>query len=102
MEEKIVKKKEFSKKLLIQESILIWIVTLTFIVLAFICVTNDYIGELPWLTTMVAFPWGAYGVSQAAYYHKSTKENTIGGITYETTINNLSYEELDENESQDF
>lgn len=90
------KGKEFSKKLLVQESILIWIITLTFIALAFICVANGYIGELPWLTTMVAFPWGAYGVSQAAYYHKSTKENTVGGITYETAVNSLCYEETEE------
>jgi EamA domain-containing membrane protein RarD len=89
------KQKQFSKKLLVQESILIWIITLTFIALAFICVMNGFIGELPWLTTMVAFPWGAYGVSQAAYYHKSTKENTAGGITYETAVNQLccEYEE---------
>lgn len=92
------KGKEFSKKLLVQESILVWIITLAFIVLAFICVCNGYIGELPWLATMVAFPWGAYGVSQAAYYHKSTKENTVGGITYETAINALSYEESTEEE----
>lgn len=92
------KGKEFSKKLLVQESVLIWIITLTFIVLAFICVANGYIGELPWLTTMVAFPWGAYGVSQAAYYHKSTKENTVGGITYETAVNNLCYDTCEEEE----
>jgi hypothetical protein len=47
---------------------------------------------------MVAFPWGAYGVSQAAYYHKSTKENTVGGITYETAVNNLCYETCEEEE----
>ena len=34
------KKIEFSKALLIQESILIWITTLSFIVLAFYCVMN--------------------------------------------------------------
>ena len=57
------KKKEFSKILLIQESILIWIMTLSFIALAFYCVTNQYFSELPWLAAMVAFPWTAYGAS---------------------------------------
>lgn len=56
-------KKEFSKTLLIQESILIWITTLCFIGLAFYCVIKQYFGELPWLTAMAAFPWSAYGVS---------------------------------------
>ena len=76
--------KEFSKWLLIQESALIWIISIAFIALAYICIANQYFGELPWLTTMVAFPWGAYGVSQAFYYKKAEKENTQGGIKYET------------------
>ena len=46
-----------------------------------------YIGDLPWLTTMVAFPWGAYGVSQAFYYKKSERENTKGGIKYASMMN---------------
>lgn len=57
------KKLEFSKTLLIQESILIWIMTFAFIILAFICIEKQYFGELPWLTAMVGFPWSAYGVS---------------------------------------
>lgn len=80
------KKNEFSKVLLIQESILIWIMTIAFLGLAYICIVNQYFGELPWLATMVAFPWTAYGVSQACYYKKSEKENTKGGIKYDTVI----------------
>ena len=62
------KKLEFSKSLLIQESALIWVITLSFIVLAFVCIFNQYFGELPWLAAMCAFPWTAYGASQAFYY----------------------------------
>ena len=47
------KKKEFSKVLVGQESVLIWIMTLAFIGLAYICIKNQYFGELPWLTAMV-------------------------------------------------
>lgn len=78
------KKLEFSKSLLIQESILIWIITLSFIVLAFICVYNQYFGELPWLTAMVGLPWSAYAVSQHAYYNKAKAENTKDGIKFES------------------
>lgn len=81
-----MKKKEFSKSLLIQESILIWIHTLALLVLAFICVFKGYFGELPWLTAMVALPWTAYGVSQHAYYRKSQAENSKNGIVYETAM----------------
>lgn len=79
-------KREFSKSLLIQESILIWLHTIAMIVLAFICVFKGYYAELPWLTAMVALPWSAYGVSQHAYYKKAQAENTEGGIIYESAF----------------
>ena len=80
------KKTSFSKALLIQESILIWIITITFLVLAFVCIFNGFFGELPWLSVIVAFPWSAYGVSQAYYYKKSMKENTKDGIVYDQAM----------------
>lgn len=83
-------KTEFSKVLLIQESILVWIITLSFIGLSFYCVIKQYFGELPWLVTMVAFPWTAYGVSQGFYYNKSKKENTKNGIKFETAMASLN------------
>lgn len=97
------KKKEFSKSLLTQESILIWIVTLSFIGLAFYCVHNQYFGELPWLAAMCGFPWTAYGVSQACYYRKAEKENMKGGIKYDTTMYDLGFQshEKSEESSQD-
>ena len=73
---------EFSKILLIQESILVWITTIAFIVLAFLSIYTGFIGEFSWLATMVTALWAAYGVSQAFYYKKSMAENTRGGITY--------------------
>lgn len=80
------KQKEYSKTLLIQESILIWFVTLGMMFIALICILRGFTGSLPWLAAMVAFPWTAYGVSQAFYYKKSTKENTEGGIKFEAVM----------------
>ena len=85
-----MKNKEFSKSLLIWETILIWVVTLSFIGLAYICIINQYLGELAWLGAIYAFPWAAYGVSQACYYKKAEKENTKGGIKFESVINGLN------------
>ena len=79
-------KLEFSKILLKQESALIWIMSLSFIILAFYCIHEGFTGSLPWLAAMVGFPWTAYGVSQAMYYRKSMKENTAGGIKYESIM----------------
>lgn len=82
-------KMEFSKKLLVQESALIWIITLSFIVLAFFCVINQYFGELPWLAAMCGFPWTAYATSQGFYLKKSEKENTKGGVKYATVLREI-------------
>lgn len=90
---------EFSKWLLIQESVLIWIITISFIILSFYCVMNQFFGELPWLAAMVGFPWTAYGVSQTFYYKKATAENTEGGIQYQNLIQDLS-NRIDEYEDQ--
>ena len=77
------KKYPFSKVLLIQESILIWLVTLACLVMAFICIFTGSFVELPWITAMVGCPWAAYAITQQAYYKKSTSENTRGGIIYD-------------------
>lgn len=80
-------KKTFSKGLLIQESILIWLITISFIVLAFICVLMGMSAvEIGFLTVLPGVAWAAYGVSQMAYYKKAEKENTKDGIVYETAM----------------
>lgn len=81
-----MKKTEFSKTLLIQESILVWITTLFCLTLSAFCIYNNYLGSLPWISSIIVSAWAAYGVSQAMYYRKSMAENTCGGIKYETVI----------------
>jgi hypothetical protein len=88
-------KPEFSKRLLLQESMLIWIITISFIILAFVCVSNQYFGELPWLAAMCGFPWTAYGASQAFYFRKAEKENIEGGIKYETVMHEYRTNDAD-------
>lgn len=89
-------KKAFSKSLLIQESILIWIITLAFIVLAFFCVFHVFDASFMWLTALPTVAWAAYGVSQAYYYKKSEKENTKNGIIYETAMLEAEEKFIDE------
>lgn len=79
-------KRAFSKVLLIQESALIWVVTIAYITLAFLCVLFQFDAQLPWLSVVPGVAWGAYAVSQAYYYKKSEKENTKNGIIYETAM----------------
>ena len=80
------KKTAFSKVILIQESILIWLLTIAFVGLAYLCVLKGYTGSLPWLSVTLTGAWGAYGVSQAMYYNKAKAENTSGGIVFESAM----------------
>lgn len=84
---------EFSKILLIQESILVWITTIAFIVLAFLSIYTGFIGEFTWLAAMCTALWAAYGVSQAFYYKKAMAENTKGGIKYSLLTHDIEPEE---------
>lgn len=81
------RKTAFSKILLIQESALIWIITISFIILAFLCVLQGMSAvEIGFLTVLPGVAWAAYGASQAFYYKKAEKENTKDGIVYETAM----------------
>jgi hypothetical protein len=80
------KQRSFSKTLLIQETILIWLITFICLGLALLSILTGYVGDFTWLATMIGFPWTAYGASQAFYYHKSQKENSVGGLTYDLAM----------------
>lgn len=84
------KNKEYSKILLIQESALIWVLTIGMMGLAYLCILKGFTGSLPWLAAMVACPWTAYGVSQAFYYKKSSLENTKNGIKYDSVMTEIN------------
>lgn len=86
MAKKEKQKREFSKTLLLQESVLIWIMSIGFLALAFYCVSLGFMGSLPWLAAMVGCPWTAYAVSQAYYYKKAMNENIVGGLKFESTM----------------
>ena len=94
--------KEFSKTLLIQESILIWIITFFCLALAAFCVIKNYTGTLPWFASMIALPWGAYGTSAACYYSKSKAENTKDGVKFESIMANIAAASITESEEQSF
>ncbi len=87
-------KMEFSKLLLVQESILVWITTISFIVLAFLSIFYGFIGEFTWLAALCTALWAAYGVSQAFYYKKAMAENTKGGIKYKLVTGEEPEEEI--------
>ncbi len=71
------KKREFSKIIIVMETLVILFVTAGGFYIAYIAVKAMYMGALPWITALIAPAWGAYGVSVQQYYGKARAENII-------------------------
>ena len=80
------KRLEFSKRLILDIRILLWIITISAIVLAFLCVIYGYIGSLPWIATLVGLPWSAHGVVCSFYLNMAKSDHKQGGITYDMAM----------------
>ena len=74
---------EFSKKAVVAYFIVLGTFALATILLAYVSVLTDFTGSLGYL----AYPFTALSAAGAiilpAYFSKSVKQNTVGGITYE-------------------
>ncbi len=75
---------EFSKRLIADIRVLLWVVTLGGLLLAAYCIRAGYIGSLPWLSAMVGLPWTAHGTVCAFYLNMAKSDHKEGGITFET------------------
>ena len=84
------KRLEFSKRLILDIRILLWMVTVAAIVLAFLCVIYGYIGSLPWIATLVGLPWSAHGVVCSFYLNMAKSDHRQGGITYDMAMKTTS------------
>ena len=77
-------KAEYSKKLVTDIRSLLWVVTVGGLLLSFYCVRKNYLGALPWVTSMVGLPWTAHGVICSFYLNMAKSDHKVGGITFET------------------
>lgn len=75
--------KEFSKRLINDIRVLLWIVTMGGLLLAAYCIRVGYMGALPWLSAMVGLPWTAHGTVCAFYLNMAKSDHKEGGITFE-------------------
>lgn len=80
------KRQDFSKEIMRIEMKLLRIHTYAVLGLAYYSVYKGSDAAFPWLTDMVGLPWAEWGVSKTGYTMKSVKENTSGGIVYESAM----------------
>ena len=73
----------FSKQLVRDIRILLWVVTVGGLALAAYCICVGYNGALPWLSAMVGLPWTAHGVVCSFYPNMAKSDHRTGGITFE-------------------
>lgn len=66
---------EFSKLILVFETLLVAFVSYKVLNFVEMAITLEYTGSLPYLTTFISAVWAAYGASISFYQNKSAKEN---------------------------
>ena len=79
-------KMEFSKLILIFETILVAFVSWKVLGYVEIAINTQFTGSLPYLTTFITAVWTAYGASVSFYQNKSAREN-VKKIEYSNTVN---------------
>lgn len=79
-------KKDFSKKLVDDIRILLWVVTVASLALAFYCVHLGYLGTLPWIAGMVSAAWASHGAVCSFYLNMAKSDHSQGGITFEQAM----------------
>ena len=56
--------------------------------LCYLSIRESFTGALPYLTAMIGLLQLAMGYVLGHYFKKSAKENTAGGIVYDTAVSN--------------
>jgi len=65
---------QYSKFLIFGESAMVYYSTWRVLDFCEMSIENNYLGSLPFLTTLIGAIWGAYGASVAFYYGKGKAE----------------------------
>ncbi len=77
-------KADYSKQAISDIRPLLWIVTIGGLLLAAYAIHENYMGALPWISTMVGLPWAAHGTVCSFYMNMAKSDHKQGGITFET------------------
>lgn len=80
------KAKEFTQYMILSDNAILWYMCTGYLGLAAFSIYKNYTGALPWLTGGLALAFGGWATIQAFLIKKSEKQNTKGGITYDTAI----------------
>lgn len=85
--------KEFTQYMIVSDNAILWFISISYVVLAGYSIYKNYTGALPWLTSGQALAFGGWATVQCFLIKKSEKQNTKGGITYDTAMRDCNKEE---------
>lgn len=95
------KAKEFTQFMIISDNTILWYMCVAYTGLAAYSIYKNYVGSLPWLTGGLGLAFAAWATIQSFLIKKSEKQNTVGGITYDTAMQRLGADGNQSAASQD-
>lgn len=86
------KAKEFTQFMILSDNAILWYICVAYTALAAYSIYKDFSGSLPWLTGGLGLAFAAWATIQSFLIKKSERQNTAGGITYDTVMANVKKE----------
>ena len=88
----VAKAKEFTQFMILSDNAILWYMCVAYTVLAAYSIYKNFTGSLPWLTGGLGLAFAAWATIQSFLIKKSERQNTAGGITYDTAMANVKKE----------
>ena len=86
------KAKEFTQFMILSDNAILWYMCVAYTALAAYSIYKNFTGSLPWLTGGLGLAFTAWATIQSFLIKKSERQNTVGGITYDTAMINAKKE----------
>lgn len=86
------KAKEFTQFMILSDNAILWYMCVAYTALAAYSIYKNFTGSLPWLTGGLGLAFAAWATIQSFLIKKSERQNTAGGITYDTAMANVNKE----------
>ena len=80
------KAKEFTQFMILSDNAILWYMCVAYTALAAYSIYKNFTGSLPWLTGGLGLAFAAWATIQSFLIKKSERQNTAGGITYDTAM----------------
>lgn len=86
------KAKEFTQFMILSDNAILWYMCVAYTALAAYSIYKNFTGSLPWLTGGLGLAFAAWATIQSFLIKKSERQNTAGGITYDTVMATMKQE----------